>query len=238
MKLNYFPLKNRFLTAGIVLLAASTLLSSCLKDNSDDVEDQPYAAISFTQAAASQPSVGIYVDGQAPFSALEYGKYTVFYTAGIGNRLITTTTGGTSTVLSEQTITLADAKYYSIFVANKSASNDSVSTWVVEDAYTAPATGKAKIRFVQLSPGTNTFDVFIQGGTQLFSTKAFKTASDFVEIDPGAVKFAVKETNSITEAIVTAEQTITAGNFYTIVLSGQLNGTGTKVLKAFVTLAQ
>ncbi|EOR93000.1 hypothetical protein ADIARSV_3852 [Arcticibacter svalbardensis MN12-7] len=239
MKLNFFlPFKKRFLTAGIMLLAASTLLTSCLKDNSDDAQDQPYAAVSFTQAAASQPSVGIFVDGSAYFSALLLGEFTGYYNAGIGNRLITTAVGGTSSKLSEQTVTFEDAKYYSIFTANKSAENDSISTWVVEDSFTTPTTGKAKVRFVQLSPGTNTFDVSIVGGASLFSTKAFKSASEFKEIDPAdVVKFAVRETGASADAVETSDTKIVAGNFYTIVLAGQVNGASTKVLKAFVTVA-
>ncbi|WP_069658172.1 DUF4397 domain-containing protein [Arcticibacter eurypsychrophilus] len=241
MKLNYFlPFKNRFLTAGLILLAASTLLTSCLKDNSDDYVQRPQALISFTHAGASQPSVNIFVDGKSPFNALLYSQFTRYYSADVGSRLITTTVGGTtSSTLASKTITLEENQIYSVFVANMLTTKDSVANILVKDTLTAPTTGKAKVRFAQLSPGIGSYDVYKPGITApLFTNKKFSSVSSYIEVDPGTVKFSVRDAGSPTDVAVTGDVPVTAGGFYTIILSGQKNAAGDRALKVFATVAQ
>ena len=243
MKLTYFlPLKNRLLTASIILLAASTLLSSCLKDNSDDYVQRPTANISFTHAAASQPSVYIFVDGTSVTgsTALLYSQFTQYYSADVGSRLITTTIGGSSSsTLASKTVTLEENQIYSVFVANKYTDKDSITNILVKDTLTAPTTGKAKVRFVQLSPGTGAYDVYKAGvSAPLFTNKKFSSVSSYMEVDPGTVKFSVREAGLTTDAAITGDVPVTAGGFYTVILSGQKGGVDTKELKAFATVAQ
>lgn len=231
------PFKSRFLAIGLMLLFTATFLTSCLKDDSDD-DIQPLAAISFVHAAASHPSIGVYVDNNLLFNpALQYENFSRYITASVGNHLVTATTGGTTNKISEQTVALAEGKYYTVFIANKQVDTDSVFTVLVDDNLTAPASDKAKVRFVHLSPGTTNYDLYIQGGQQIATGRSFKSASDFVEISPAKVKFAARLAGDSVDKAVTDEIDIKADNFYTIVLGGVLDGTGTKALKVFGIIA-
>jgi len=237
MKLfNLLPKKSRFMSMSLALLASATLLSSCLKNDSDDNQG-PVSGISFVHAAANQPAVGLFIDGRGIFNeAVKYGEYSQYLTAGSGNHLVQTTVGGTTQRLSEATITLAEGKYHTVFVAHK-AENDSLTTVMTTDDLTAPATGKAKVRFVQLSPGMEEFDLHLQGGTILADSKAYKESSAFIEIDPATKrKFAVRLAGNAQDAVVTSEIDVVAGRFYTVVLAGKASvaaGT-TGALRAFV----
>lgn len=242
MKLfNLLPKKNKFISMSLTLLASATLLSSCLKSDNDDGLDQPLAGLSFVNAAASQPAVGVYVDGRIVFnSAVTYGASSQYLTAGVGNHLVQTTIGGTTQKLSEATIALAEGKYYTVFVADRQPVSDSLTTVMIQDAVdVAPAAGKAKVRFVQLSPGAEEYDLYVQGGAKLFDTKAYKESSDFMDVDPAKYKFAVRLTGSATEdKAVSGEVDVKAGGFYTIVLGGSATGTGNTGLKLFAVQAR
>ncbi|WP_407430495.1 DUF4397 domain-containing protein [Arcticibacter sp.] len=236
MKLfDLLPKKNRFMSMGLTLLASATLLSSCLKNDSDDYQG-PISAVSFVHAAASQPSVEVFVDGRPFFnSAVLYGEYSPYYTAGSGNHLFQTAIGGTNQKLSDKTYALEEGKYHTIFFANK-VESDSLETVVTVDDRTAPATGKVKVRFVQLSPTNEEYDLYLQGGRLLSDAKAYKESSEFTEIDPAKYKFAVRLAGAAEDKVVTAEVDAAAGKFYTVVLAGKASipaGT-TGALKAFV----
>src|SRR5690606_38204227 len=106
--LNLLPKKNRFMSMGLALLASATLLSSCLKNDSEDYQG-PVAGISFMHAAAIQPSVTLLVDGRAIFnSAIQYGASSQYLTAGAGNHLVQTFVGGTTQKFYESTEYLAE----------------------------------------------------------------------------------------------------------------------------------
>lgn len=236
MKLfNLLPKKSRFMAMSLTLLASATLLSSCLKNDSDDYEG-PVSGISFVHAAAIQPSVGLFIDGRAVFnSAVQYTNFSQYLTAGSGNHLVQTTVGGTTQRLSEATITLAEGKYHTVFIAHK-AENDSLTTVMTTDDVSAPAAGKAKVRFVQLSPDSQEYDLHVQGGRLLADSKAYKESSEFTEIDPAKVKFAVRLSGAAEDKTVTSEVDVVAGRFYTVVLSGKsaVASGATGALKAFV----
>lgn len=234
--LSLLPKKSRFMSMSLTLLASTTLLTSCLKNDSDDYQG-PVSGISFVHAAATQPSVGLFIDGRTVFnSAVQYTNFSQYLTAGSGNHLVQTTVGGTTQRLSEATITLAEGKYHTVFIAHK-VENDSLTTVMTTDDLTPPAAGKAKVRFVQLSPdNTQEYDLYLQGGRVLTESEAYKESSAFTEIDPGKLKFAVRLAGSAEDKTVTSEVDVTAGRFYTVVLSGKSSVASgeTGALKAFV----
>ncbi|MGV3706204.1 MAG: DUF4397 domain-containing protein [Arcticibacter sp.] len=241
MKLfHLLPKKSKFFSMSLALLASATLFTSCLKNDGDDGIDQPISGLSFVHAAASQSAVGIYVDGRILFqSAVQYGGASQYLSAVSGNHLVQTTIGGTVQKLSEATIALAEGKYYTVFVADRQPVGDSLTTVMIQDAIDVkPTEGKAKVRFVQLSPGAEEYDLYIQGGQKLFDSKAYKESSDFMEINPAKYKFAIRLAAGAEDKAVSDEVNVEAGKFYTIVVGGSAAGTGNKGLKVFPVLAR
>jgi hypothetical protein len=98
---------------------------------------------------------------------------------------------------------------------------------MVKDDLTAPASGKARVRFVHLSPDAPAFNLAIAGkDTDLFTDKSFKGYTDFVDIDPAEkVTFNVK--NKVNGAIAAsiADVKIEANKIYTVWVKGLVAAT-------------
>jgi hypothetical protein len=93
---------------------------------------------------------------------------------------------------------------------------------LVEDDLTAPAADKANVRFVNMSPDAGNLDLAITGQTTpLFAKTAFKGATKFVAVAPGAeLNFQINE-NTKTDVLAKVEKIkIEKGKIYTIWAKG------------------
>ncbi|CAM3484759.1 DUF4397 domain-containing protein [Pontibacter korlensis] len=105
------------------------------------------------------------------------------------------------------------------------------------DDLTAPASGKAHVRFVHLSPDAPNVDVVVQGGPVLFSDMEFKEASAFTPVDAGSYTVEVQPVNS-DDAAVSATLNLQSGKIYTVFArgflsppSGNMNMLGAEVIE-------
>ncbi len=88
----------------------------------------------------------------------------------------------------------------------------------IKDNMTAPAAGKARVRFINLHYYLNSaMIVSIQGGAQLFTQLQFGTASTYYEVEPGT-KFTTQATGVTTNPVI--DLNIQAGKIYNIWFSG------------------
>ncbi len=79
---------------------------------------------------------------------------------------------------------------------------------------------KSNIRFVNLCADAPPMNLNIKGGVVIAKDKAFKTNSDFIEIDPGTFTFEIKETAGGTLKAEIVEGVLAAGHFYTVAFGG------------------
>lgn len=115
------------------------------------------------------------------------------------------------------------------------------------DDLTAPAAGKAKLRFVHLAPGLGTVNLDKGPGTPLFSNVAYGRAANsalsgealsafsigpFVAVDPGTVTFNLTRADG-TAIGAAAPVTLEAGKIYTLYTHGAAGGSafGLQVLQ-------
>jgi Domain of unknown function (DUF4397) len=152
--------------------------------------------------------------------------------------------GGTS--LLDAKATVEAGKSYSVFAVD---SLSRLGALVVEDNFPTPENKKASFRFVHLIPNAPTVDVIRVRGAKdtivLFSNINYRSATAFTSVDTsvgttGAFKTDYLVRLSSTKAVVSAASW-TAGAFangriYTLVATGFVGGTGTKVVnKSLVT---
>lgn len=219
-KLNLSSLLKLF---GILTIVAVTF-SSCLKNHDDTPYPvQPVAGLNVANASPGTASFNFgldnnYVNGPA----LVYGQRSGYLSAYTGKRLFSLTSGGTTQVIATDTLNLSDNNYYSLFITGL---NSSPSFFFTQDDLSAPPTGKAKIRFIQLSPDGGPFDLGVKGGATLFSNQAYKTASNFITIDPATYSFQLKADNTGTITPIDSVA-ISAGKIYTVWSKGLIEGTG------------
>lgn len=214
----------RFTTLGIVA-AALVSFSSCEKE-----EEKTFANVLVTHASPDAPGVDLLVDNsKVNSSALAFPSNTGYLKVESGARNIKVNAAGTSTTVINADLTFEENKNYSIFAVD---SVSKISAIVLTDDLTAPASGKAHVRFVHLSPNAPAVDVALDGGAVVFANKAFKEATAFTPLDAGSYDLEVRVAGGSTVALDLDPITLEAGKIYTVFAKGFLGGSGAQALGA------
>lgn len=215
--------------ASALFVAAVVLLSSCEKD--DPVNDQFHANVLVTHASPDAPGVDLLVDNTKQNStALNHPDNTGYLKVEAGTRNIKINVTGTSTTVIEADLTLTKDLNYSVFAVD---SVSKISAIVLTDDLTAPAAGKAHVRFVHLSPNAPSVDVAVaSSGAVVFGNKAFKEYTAFTPLDAGTYNLDVRVAGTSTVALVLPAITLEAGKIYTVFAKGFLGGSGAQALGA------
>ena len=216
----------------IAAVAITTLFGSCLKEQ-DVQPQQPVAGLSIVQASPTTEILDLYVDNTRAITDLTYSKNTEYLNLLPGNRKITVTKKGNQTALFSEQLTFKDYLGYTLFIVDKL---ETVKFLFLEDNLTKPATGKAKIRFVNLSPDAPALSLAIAGKeTDIVSNKLFKEYSTFIEIDPAdKITFNIKNKETGLSETTLADVKIANGGFYTIWVKGLKSATDDKKLGAAI----
>jgi len=222
-------MKNTFLNLALTLVASIVIFSSC-KKNSDEPA-KVYSNVLVAHASPNAPGVDLLIDGvKINSSALAFPSNTGYLMVESGTRNVKVNVSGTSTSVINADLTLEKDKNYSVFAVD---SVSKISALVLTDDLTAPATGKAHVRFVHLSPNAPAVDVAVaSSGAVVFANKAFKTNTPFTPLDAGVYNLDVRVAGTSTVALVLPTITLQAGKIYTVFAKGFLGGTGAQALGA------
>jgi len=203
----------------LVSLLMLVTLSSCLKDLSDDTP-QNASALNVVNASPGPLVINFFLNNTIVNGpALGYGQESSYVVTPSGTKKFDAATGGKFNSIVAETIALESDKFYSIFVAGE---NNSLSTFLTTDDLSTPASGKAKIRFINLSPTGGTFSLSVKGAAPLFSGQTYKTASAFTAIDPGVYMFQLKSSEAVVEHEASLD--VVAGKIYTVWAGGLKDG--------------
>lgn len=168
-----------------ILLLLSVLavsLSSCLKESGRDT-GSIVSALTVIHASPNSPEFEFILDNQRVQTFTYADRRIDYFAAFSGARVAKVFEANKfDNVLHQATLNLQSGKYYSVFIAGK---KDSLSSLVLEDNLNRPAAGKAKIRFVHLSPDAPSLDFDLSADLSLASNIAFKGSTDFFEVDAG-----------------------------------------------------
>lgn len=192
-------------------------------------------------ASPNAPGVDLYVDQvKLNSAALTFPANTGYLTANAGSRRIQvkvnpSTTSSASAI--DATLPLTKDVNYSVYAID---SVSKISPLVTVDDLTAPASGKAHIRFIHLSPNAPAVDVSVAGqaaGAGLFLNRTFnKTITPaqyaFIPVDAGTYNLEVRAAGTTTSVLDLTGVTLTAGKIYTVFAKGFFGGTGAQALGA------
>ncbi len=103
---------------------------------------------------------------------------------------------------------------------------------VLEDNLTTPASGKAHVRFIHLSPNAPAVDITTNTGAVVFGNYVFKQASAFTPLDAGTYDLQVRLAGTSTVVLDLSGISLTAGKIYTVFAKGLVGGQGTQSLGA------
>ena len=131
-------------------------------DDDDHVTQPiPVAYVSIYHASPNAPGVDVYVD-ERPVNTLEFTDYTGYLNFFTGDRRFKINPFNASNALVDTTLTFDDGGFYSMFIVNDLAKIEALA---VRDSASTPASGKAKIRFINLSPDSSPLDVTVNEET-------------------------------------------------------------------------
>lgn len=208
--------KIAYFLTGISFLS----LTGCLDKDNDTPQPQPRAFVSFYHGSPDAPDVDILVNTQRlnsnPFKYSHYSNYVAFNPGTFRVKFAPLNAAG---VLTDSSLTFQQDKAYSVFLIDKLADADML---VLTDSLDAPATGKARLRFVNLSPDAPEVSIATTGtsSASLFTQIGFKGNTEFMDQTAGTHTLQVKNAASGEVLLSVPSVDVVAGNIYTLVLRG------------------
>lgn len=222
---------NRLTRFAPVVLAvvAAVALSSCKDDKKNPVTPTPKANVLVVHASPDAPGVDLLVDNSIAGTNLTYPNNTGYLSVKAGTRNVKVNVTGTSTTVINADLPLTANTSYSVFAVD---SVSKISALVLTDDLSAPASGKAHVRFVHLSPNAPAVDVAVTSGPVLFPNTSFKGYSSFTPVNAGTYNLEVRLAGTSTVVLPLPGVTLTAGKIYTVFAKGFVGGTGAQALGA------
>lgn len=207
--------------AGIAALiaCASLLTTACDDDDNNNVQPSPVSYVALYNASPDAPDLSIVVDNRQINSyPFEYGDYTGYLRFYTGERNLKFEPFGANNTVVDTTITFEDDRAYSIFVVDEYNNADVL---ILDDNTDAPAAGKAKVRFINLSPDADAVQLMVDGEDMpVIGSQDFKEASDFTDVDADNYNFRITSDSNNELELNVPDIDLQAGWFYTIVVRG------------------
>lgn len=216
----------------MLMVALTTVLSfsSCDDDDDDVAAPAGSGKVMIIHASPDAPAVDLLLDGtKLNSTGVNFTDNTAYLNASVGTRVLKVNVAGTSTTALQASLPVANGKNYSVFAID---SVSKLSGLVVEDDLSSPATGKAHVRFIHLSPDAPAVDVAVTGGPVVFGNKSFKDFTSFTPLDANTYNLEVRLAGTSTVVLPLPGIALTAGKIYTVYAKGFVGGTGTQALGA------
>lgn len=228
--------RGSWIFAVVAIGAGMMTLSGCLKD--DDNAGYQISAVRALNAVPGSESLDIGLDENklnfdnvtGESEEFAYTDTLPYKNAWPGNRLVRVLDPAdypNAKPLAQGTVNFIPGQFYSLYIVGY----EKVELVVTTDDLSAPSEGKAKIRFIHLSPDAPSLDFGVEGAdTLIASDKAFKEAAGFATIDVGETyTFNVIE-HSSGDVLHTFEFAPERDMIYTIWIKGLLENTGDAAL--------
>lgn len=203
----------------IASLTLSLGLLSCAK-NDDNYQPVEIAGLSLIHASPTAEKLDVYLDNtKGSGTDFAFGTKIDYLNAYAGSRKLTVTKKDITTSLKTEQFTLEPRVGYSLFVVGQL---ENIAFLMLKDDLVKPEEGKAKVRFVNLSPDAEALSLAIVGATtDLATNKAFKEFSAFETINAAEkVTFNVKNNTSGAIKTTLTDIKIENGKVYTIYAKG------------------
>jgi len=222
-------MKKLILALTLSLLALSFI--GC-DDEETPVSPAPLPSNSLVKvvhASPDAPGVDLLVDNAVAGTNLIFPNNTGYLTVPSGTRNVKVNVTGTMTTVIEANINFMQNRNYSVFAVNSVANIEAI---LIEDDLTTPASGKAHVRFIHLSPDAPSVDITLTDGTIVFGNKSFKEFTAFTPLDAGSYDLEVRVAGTTTVALDLPVINLEAGKIYTVFAKGFLSGNGQQQLGA------
>jgi LPXTG-motif cell wall-anchored protein len=206
-------MKRLITVLGTLLLLSSLALTA--------FADGHQARVRVVHASPNAPAVDVWVNDGKAFTNAPFKGITDYATLDTGTYNVKVVpTGATEPVVIGADLTL-EAKDYTVVAVGLL---ENIEPLVLVDNNSAPATGKAHVRFVHASPDAPAVDIAVKDGPVLFGNIAFKGVGDYSPVDAGTYNLEVRLAGTNTVALDVPGVTLNDGTVYTIFAMGLAGG--------------
>lgn len=215
----------------LALVGLFSVIAACSDDTNPVAQTPVPAQVLVVHASPNAPAVDILVDDGTPaaVSGLAFPANTGYVGLTAGTRNVKVNVTNTTTTVIDADLNLEAGKNYSVFAID---SVTSIEPLVLEDDLTAPAAGKAHVRFVHLSPDAPAVDIAVTAGGVVFGNVAFRGFQGFTPLDAGTYNLEVRLAGTSTVVLPLPGITLQAGKIYTVFAKGFVTGSGAQALGA------
>ena len=208
----------------VSVLAVATFFGACKKSNNTPSNS---ASVMFVNGCAGNAGVNVSANNTSVSSAsnLLYLKNTSYQSVTAGSSVnIAFISPSLGTTIISRTPTLTANQNYSVFLGGL----DNASTFLcVSDDLTAPTSGNAKIRLVNLS--SDNLSVRAQAGNTVFASGISSlSASAFsnIPVTGSSTTISAGDSTNFYTIKDAMAQPLIAGKIYTVIYTGTAAGTG------------
>jgi LPXTG-motif cell wall-anchored protein len=207
-------MKRLFVLSAILVLSLALATSALAQEG--------MARVRVVHASPDAPAVDVWVNGSVAFSNAPFKGITDYATLDPATYNVQVTpTGATQPVVINADLTLAAGTDYTVVAVGQLAN---IEPLVLVDNNSAPAAGKAHVRFVHASPDAPAVDIAVAGGPVLFSNVPFKGVGDYLPVDAGTYNLEARIAGTSNVALSVSGVNLEAGKVYTIFAMGLAGG--------------
>lgn len=210
--------KQISLIALSAIIAGSAIFSSCKKEE----EPQKYAQVNITHVSPNSPAIN-FITGKDTLngaSPLAYGSHTGYVNIEAGTKTINYKYEGVDTSFIDSSFNFKEGQNYSLYIID---SFHKSKPMIVVDDLSAPANGKAHLRFLYLSPNGQEIDMVRMVDTNrvpVFPKTNFKDITSFNAFDAGVYNFEIHIAGADTSLLRMPTLVMNNGKIYTIIVRG------------------
>ena len=205
---------KRILAVTAVLVLSLALVTSAMA--------QGMARVRVVHASPDAPAVDVWVNGAVAFSNAPFKGITAYADLAPGSyKVQVSPAGATEPIVIDATLDLAAGTDYTVVAVGQLAS---IEPLVLVDNNSAPAAGKAHVRFVHASPDAPAVDIAVTGGPVLFANVPFKGTGDYLPVDAGTYNLEARLAGTSTVALSVPGVVLEDGKVYTIFAMGLAGG--------------
>ncbi len=211
-----------------VAMAALLFAVSCSKDEENPTPSAPQTRIMFAHTTISVDTIRILVN-DTPLvgtAVIPYAGNTGYVAMNPGSKKIAFTLAN-NLPLTDTTVNLSADQAYSMF---STGTVINVQKMIIQDDLSAPKAGHAKVRFVNMSVDTFSYNAFVGAGdtAELGTNIMHKGFTGFSEFVAGSYNLQMERVKDSGPADIVQipNYQLASGKIYTILLSGSMTVQG------------
>ncbi|MGD8398687.1 MAG: DUF4397 domain-containing protein, partial [Anaerolineae bacterium] len=214
---------KKLLNLSVVLTFALALSFLPVVPTDQAFAQSDMARVRVVHASPDAPAVDVWVEGSVAFENAPFQGVTDYAALDAGTYNVQVTpTGATEPVVIDADLDLTGGTDYTVVAVGLLAD---IEPLVLVDNNSAPAAGKAHVRFVHASPDAPAVDIAVaDGGPVLFGDVPFKGVGDYLPVDAGTYDLEARIAGTSDVALSVPGVALEDGYVYTIFAMGLAGG--------------